>query len=126
MASHGALEPTWMWRLGRAIGSSSKAPIGMMAMPRVSSNRGMLEPQTLQNQCAKRLASGKRYFAKSSSPCTKRRPVSGKKRLVALALPRTLRHREQWQWVTPRGVSLISNRMPPQRQLPFTGVMGEA
>lgn len=39
-------------------------------------------------------------------------------RFVALATPRALRQREQWQWLTNNGVPLISNATAPHRQLP--------
>ena len=45
---HGAFEATKMWYCGRMPGSSSSVPIGMMAMPRPLSMRGMLEPQVRQ------------------------------------------------------------------------------
>jgi len=95
----------------------------MMPMPRASSKRGMVEPQALQNQCAKNLASGKRYLVSSSSPRKNRKPSSGTSRFVACPVPRVLRQRLQWHWVTPLGVAVISNSIPPHKQLPFTLVI---
>ena len=141
-----AIDPTtWEFKLRRGVkfhdgsdftAEDVKFSIARMATPmgpnpttiyvrRVKETK-VVDPHTLQNQCAKNLASGKRYLVKSSSPRKNRRPSSGTKRFVAWPVPRVLRHRLQWQWVAPLGVAVISNSMPPHKQLPWTFFMRES
>jgi hypothetical protein len=107
-------------RCGRAAepGSSSKLPIGMIAMPRSRSTLGSFEPQWRQKTCVNQRAPGTLKEARSASPRVKRTPSAGAIRLLACPAALPLRQRPQKQQRAVTGSASSTKATRPHRQLP--------